>query len=159
MKFSQNGIDKLKAWEGCELMPYNDQTGLEITSWCRGATIGIGHLITIDEWKSYKDGITQEQAYSLLLKDIQSTVDEVNRDILGDINQNQFDALCILTFNIGPSPFRESSVLKWLNFNGAGASYPSLEQSWKAWNKSQGKEMAGLVVRRQREWELYTTPT
>ena len=43
-----------------------------------------------------------------------------------------------------------------INDPSAPSTYPSLEDAWKAWNKSQGKVMRGLENRRASEWRIYT---
>lgn len=62
----------------------------------------------------------------------------------------------IFAFNIGKANFNSSSVLKMINNPSAITPYPSLESAWKAWNKSQGKEMRGLNNRRSAEWDIYS---
>lgn len=149
-------MDLLKSIEQLRLTPYDDQTGKDISSWIQGATIGYGHLISQDEWNTYKDGMTQGQANALFAEDISPFVNVVNSKVKVDLSQNQFDALVILTFNIGIGAFGTSSVLKLVNDPSAETSYPSLEAAWKAWNKSQGKVMQGLVNRRNAEWNIYS---
>ena len=34
--------------------------------------------------------------------------------------------------------------------------YETLEAAWKAWNKSQGQIMEGLIKRRACEWDIYS---
>ncbi len=71
-----------------------------------------------------------------------------------NLNQTQFDALVMLCFNIGIDGFKNSSVVKIIN--GEQASYKTLEDAWKAWNKSQGNVMQGLNNRRNAEYKLYS---
>jgi len=42
---SNQGMGLLKSIEKLRLKPYDDQTGKEISSWVKGATIGYGYLI------------------------------------------------------------------------------------------------------------------
>ncbi|ETW95549.1 MAG: hypothetical protein ETSY1_30095, partial [Candidatus Entotheonella factor] len=73
-----------------------------------------------------------------------------------DVNQHQFDAMVILTYNIGVPNFLSSSALKLINDPNAQTSYSSLESAWKAWNRSQGSVMQGLINRRNAEWKIYS---
>jgi lysozyme len=82
-------------------------------------------------------------------------VNTVKNKVSANILQQEFDAMVILTFNIGSSAFGSSSVLKLVNDPNATTSYASLEAAWKAWKKSQGKVMKGLEKRRQAEWDIY----
>lgn len=159
LSLSQQGIASLMAFESFRGMPYDDQTGNAISQWVTGATIGYGHLISQDEWNrssnDYKNGITEDQGKALLLKDLAPFVDGINTKVTASLLQNQFDALVILVFNIGLGNFASSSVLKLINNPSAQTNYPNLEAAWKAWNKSQGKVMQGLINRRNAEWKIY----
>ena len=160
-QMSEKGMELLMSIESFRGKPYDDQTGAEISSWVEGATIGYGHLISKDEWNQsgngYKSGITEEQGKELFKKDLKPFVDGVNSRVTAHVSQNQFDALVILAFNIGLGNFGGSSVLKLVNDPSAQTSDPNLESAWKAWNKSQGKVMQGLVNRRNAEWKIYSS--
>jgi len=152
---SIKGLEYIKSLEGLGLKPYDDQTGEEIKSWVSGATIGYGHLIAQAEWLQYKDGLTETKAHALLIKDLAPFVSAVNSAIKRPINQQQFDALAILAFNIGSSAFTNSSVVKLVNDPTAVVGYLNLKAAWMAWTKSQGKQMRGLVNRRSAEWRIF----
>ncbi|WP_425433722.1 glycoside hydrolase family protein [Nitrosomonas marina] len=49
-----------------------------------------------------------------------------------------------------------SSVLRMINNPSAKTRYPNLEMAWKAWRKSQGRVMQGLINRRNAEWRIYS---
>ena len=156
-EISKKGLDLLKAVEGLRLKTYDDQTGKGISAWIKGATIGYGHLISQSEWDTYKKGIDSKQAETLLKKDISPYVKAVNSEVTSALKQYEFDALVILSFNIGLDAFKTSSVLKLVNNPSAKTNYTNLETAWKAWNKSQGKKMQGLVNRRNAEWNIYNS--
>lgn len=156
MTFSAKGETLLKDIEKLRLKPYDDQTGKDITGWVEGATIGYGHLISSKEWKLYKDGITEEQAEQLFEDDLAPYVDTVNEAITVGVSQQQFDAMVLLAYNIGQPGFAASSVARLVNDPAADTPYASLEDAWKAWNKSQGKVNQGLINRRNAEWNIYT---
>jgi lysozyme len=68
-----------------------------------------------------------------------------------EVNQNQFDAMVSLAYNIGVGAFSNSTLLKRVNakdFIGAG-------NEFLKWDKSGGKPLLGLTRRRQREKELF----
>ncbi|WP_218144007.1 glycoside hydrolase family protein, partial [Nitrosomonas marina] len=52
--------------------------------------------------------------------------------------------------------FLISSVLRMINNPSAKTRYPNLEMAWKAWRKSQGRVMQGLINRRNAEWRIYS---
>ena len=153
--FSDAGMELLKSAEALFLQPYDDQTERPTSTWVPGATIGYGHLITQNQWDTYSNGITADDAATLLAHDLAPAVSAVQNTITAQVTQNQFDAMVILTFNIGVTAFTTSSVAKLVNNPGASTPYPSLEAAWKAWDRSQGKVMAGLDNRRQCEWNIY----
>lgn len=149
MEFSKHGEELLKEWEGCILHIYHDSAGKP--------TIGIGHLLTTNEKanEKFKNGITSDQAFSLLEQDIKPAVDEVNKHVTQTLNQNQFDALVIFTFNIGTHGFDTSSALQALNEN----DFDDVPDDMRKWNKvtKNGIHVVdpGLNTRRENEIKLW----
>lgn len=159
MTLSPQGIEWLKQVEGQRLQPYDDQTSKPVDHWVAGATVGYGHLIARAEWDGLARGITLEQAEALLRKDLAPFEQAVNRGVTATVSQCQFDALVILSFNIGVGNFARSSVLKLVNNPQASTTFATLEAAWMAWTRSQGKVMKGLVNRRGAEWRMYSSGT
>lgn len=116
-------------------------------------TIGYGHT------KTAKQGmrITEAQAEELLRSDIRWVEDTISRLVKVNINQNQFDALGSLVFNIGASQFSKSSVLRRLN----AGEYEEAANAFLMWTKQRDKKtgkmniLPGLVKRRQEERALF----
>lgn len=157
LKLSPQGLKLLQQIEGLRLKPYDDQTGEQISEWCWGATIGYGHLIhPATYWSRFKSGISKADAAALLGKDLKPMENAVRHAIIVPLEQHQFDALVLLAFNIGASKFRTASAVRMINDARAVTDYPTLEEAWKAWHKSQGQENAGLIKRRATEWRLYS---
>lgn len=162
MKISDNGINMLKRFEGSvkigdKHVIYDDKTGRPVNSdkeLPAGATIGYGHLIKSDE--DFKHGITERQATEILRSDISTAERAIKDNITIPLSQNQYDALVSLAYNIGAKNFANSTVVKYVNdSNYHNTKYPTLESAWMAWNKSGGREMAGLTNRRQQEFNLF----
>lgn len=162
MKISDNGINMLKRFEGsvkigARHVIYDDKTGRPVNSdkeLPAGATIGYGHLIKSDE--DFKHGITERQATEILRSDISTAERAIKDNITIPLSQNQYDALVSLAYNIGAKNFANSTVVKYVNdSNYHNTKYPTLESAWMAWNKSGGREMAGLTNRRQQEFNLF----
>lgn len=156
LDFSDQGLKLLGAIEELRLKPYDDQTSKKVDNWTKGATIGYGHLIKQGEWDTYKNGISAEDAIILFRNDLSPFINIVRSNITIKLAQNQFDALVILAYNIGSTAFAGSSVVKLVNDPTIKTNYASLEDAWKAWNKSQGKVMQGLINRRECEWNVYS---
>ena len=123
MKISDNGINMLKQLEGCvknsdRHIIYDDQTGKSLNAKSplpRGATIGYGHLIKLNE--NFAAGLTESQATDLLRQDIIFAESAVNKYINVPLTQNQYDALVMFVFNIGVNNFVNSTVVKRVAFS------------------------------------------
>ena len=97
------------------------------------------------------DKCTLEQAKSYFAHDLKSFEKTVNDSVKVPLSQNQFDALVSLTYNIGSTAFKNSTLLKKLNakdFTGAA-------DQFLRWNKGGGKVLKGLVRRREAERALF----
>jgi lysozyme len=145
MKPSAFAFNLAKASEGLRLDAYPDP-GSGGDPW----TVGWGstHGVT----KGMK--ITIGEAQARLVEDMTTAGDVVNRAVTVPLNQNQFDALCDFTFNLGAGNFRSSTLLKKLNagdYAGAAAEFPK-------WVRASGNVMPGLVKRRAAERELFERP-
>ena len=138
------GINLICSFEGLRLNAYDDGVGV----W----TIGFGTT-------SYPNGVkvkrgdtcTTEQAKAYMTHDLKKFESAVNSVVTMSINQNQFDALVSLAYNIGTNAFKNSTLVKKLNagdIRGAAAQF-------NVWNKGGGKVMQGLVNRRAKEKSLF----
>ena len=139
MKISQEGIDLIKHFEGCELESYR----------CSANVLTIGYGTTKNVVEGMK--ISQHQAEELLMKDLEEFEEYVEDLIDVPLEQNQFDALVAWTYNLGPTNLKNSSLRKILN---KGA-YDDVAEQIKRWNKANGKVLKGLVRRRNAEAELF----
>ncbi|MFT8211626.1 MAG: lysozyme [Symbiopectobacterium sp.] len=140
-KIGQSGLDLIKMFEGLRLEKYQDVVG----KW----TIGYGYLIMPEE--RYLDKITHYEADDLLLKDLNRFEHDISTIVTVDINQNQFDVLVSLSFNIGTGNVRKSTLLKYLN----QGNYELAANEFSKWNNAGGREIPGLTYRRKMEKELF----
>ncbi len=153
---SARGVDMLKKHESYggkfNPVPYNDGAGF--------MTIGYGHRIKKGYDKNLElatggqagsiGRITKEQAEKLLELDIQDHVKPIQEAGV-DLNQNQYDALASLAFNIGPEGLKKSGILDMLKEgNIAGA----VNQIGK-YTHAGGRYMEGLANRRRKEQALF----
>lgn len=141
---SRNGLDFIIKEEGLVLKPYKCSAGIP--------TIGVGCTYYEDgtKVKMTDKPITKERAEALFLHLLDSYELAVYSTTRDDINQNQFDALVSLCFNIGVNAFKKSSLLKVVNINPNDA---MIEKMWLMWKNAGGKPV--LLKRRQREYNLY----
>ena len=96
--------------------------------------------------------MTQEQADAQLVDDIQWAVGVVNSKVKAPLNQNQFNAFTLFTYNVGGEAFCRSSLLKKLN----AGDYAGACNGLLAWDRADGKVVPGLLARRkfERDWCL-----
>jgi lysozyme len=140
MQISDEGLDLIKHFEGCELEAYQDAVGV----W----TIGYGHTKGVEEGDKW----TQEKADFMLFRELEEEYEDyVNNYVHVPLNQQQFDALCSWVYNLGPSNLKSSTLLKKLN----NEEYDQVPKQIKRWNKAGGKVLAGLVRRREAEALLF----
>lgn len=108
MQISQAGLEALADREGIRLEAYQDQRGI----W----TIGVGHTAAVGA-PTPRAGlvITREQALSTFRNDIAGFEGNLNFYIRVPITQDEYDALCSVSFNIGEGGFDGSTILHKLN--------------------------------------------
>jgi lysozyme len=141
LTYGGDGLALTEQFEGCKLTAYQDQVGV----W----TIGYGHT-----GPDVVAGltITQQQAETLLAKDVSSAAACVNNVVAVQLSQDEFDALADFVFNLGAGAFEGSTLLRDLNagdFAGAAAQFD-------AWDHAGGAVVAGLLRRRQAETALFS---
>lgn len=152
MRTSAAGRQAIAAREGNKLKAYRDSVGI----W----TIGVGHT-TAAGLPAVTAGmkITAQQSDEILSRDLADVENDLNAIVKVPVNQNQFDALASIHFNIGPGSFRSSTLLKKLN----AKDYAGAADQFLVWNKGtiNGKKVVidGLVDRRKKERAQFLSTT
>ncbi|HTX51096.1 MAG TPA: lysozyme [Caulobacteraceae bacterium] len=143
---SRSAVELIKAFEGFR----SRAAQLDDGRW----TIGYGHTLTARAGAE----ITERDAEALLLYDLIQAAHAVNEHVYAPLNQNQFDALVSLVFNIGPRAFRGSPTLRRLNEGRPLEAAMAMEM----WRKSDldGERIVidALVRRRAAEKALFLKP-
>ena len=144
MSVSNKGVDLICEFEGKRLVAYDDGVGV----W----TIGFG-TIKYPSGNRVKKGdtCTLEQAKEYMRHDLMEFEHTVNSSVKVPLNQNQFDALVSLAYNIGSSAFKSSTLVKKLNTG----DYQGAADQFNVWVNAGGKRMQGLVNRREKENVLF----
>ena len=144
-RISKVGIDLIKSFEGCYLKAYKCPAGV----W----TIGWGTTESINGVKPHEGMIiTQKQADDLLIKNLKSYENTVNKYVTyTKLNQNQFDALVSFTYNCGAGALQKSTLLQKLN----KGDVQGAADEFLRWNKANGKTLNGLTRRREAERKLF----
>lgn len=142
MKLNQAGIDLVKQFEGCRLKAYPDPgTGGE------PYTIGYGYTVGVEPG----DVWTQEKADNKLLETLTNLATHLVSYIEVELTDNQFSACVSLVYNIGIGNFVGHSLLKFINSDNMEAA----ANEFVKWDRAAGKEMAGLLRRREAEAALF----
>ena len=150
MKISKEGLELIKGFEKFMPKPYIDAVGV--------VTIGYGNTYYADGRKvTMQDAQITETQATILLETIFEK--DFAKYIPDNVNQNQFDAMASLIYNIGTGAFFKSTLRKKVKVNPNDA---SIEQEFWKWNKGRKNgqlvELRGLTIRRKKESELYFKP-
>lgn len=141
-KVTQNCIDIIKHYEGFSSKPYVCPAGY--------LTIGIGHLILPNE---KFDEVTVEEGENILRKDLIKSEKSVLRCIKVPLEDHQFDALVSFTFNLGGGALQCSTLRQKINRE----EHEDVPDEFRRWVFAGGRELKGLVKRRETEAILYST--
>jgi lysozyme len=140
MQTSDVGKKLIKSFEELRLTAYRDLVGV--------LTIGWGHTGP-DVFDNMT--ITEEDAENLLEHDLYRAEKAIQDKVFVTLNQNQYDALVSFIFNVGVGNFESSTLLKLLDTN----DFIGAANQFLRWDHAGGKEIAGLLRRRQAERQLF----
>ena len=142
MRLSQAGRERLQRIEGLSLTAYpdtKDKNGVQLYS------IGYGHL-----GAKKGDVITKAEAERLF--DFDTAKHELMVSLTTpNATQTQFDAMVLLSYNIGTAGFAGSTVARLHN----ARDYAGAADAFRMWNLSDGAVNPVLVQRRESERGLY----
>ena len=138
---NEQGLELIKHFESLELKAYQDSVGV----W----TIGWGHTKGVQQGME----ITEAEAETFLRTDLNEFEQAVSDLVSVELDDNQFSALVSFVFNLGPTNFRNSTLLRKLN----QGDYEGAADQFKLWSKAGGVRMKGLVRRRLSERNLFVS--
>lgn len=141
MQIGKNCIDLIKKFEGLKLESYKCPAGL----W----TIGYGNT----QWENgtrvlENQVIDIQRAEKLLMFWVNKYAEKIDLKV----KQNQFDALVSFAYNVGITNFNNSTLKKKVIANPNDA---TIRDEFMKWVNSRGKQLPGLVKRREAEANLY----
>lgn len=142
MNISQKGKIEIFGHEGICLRPYLDSVG--VWTIAGGATASEGIDIKSMDKTKY---ITMEYALELFEKGINKYVNAVNKALTTEVNQEQFDALVSICYNIGCGGLAKSTFIKRINAHEPSS---AVSAAIMMWNKP--KE---ITTRRAKEARLF----
>lgn len=137
MQISEAGLALIKASEGFRANTYADLAG--------NATIGYGHKLLRGE--SYPDGIDEVYGEQLVQHDLVLPQQQLSLLVPASCTQNQWDALCSFTYNLGILALRTM----------LGHGWDQVRVQLPLWNHVKGVVVDGLTKRRAAELKLFLT--
>ena len=96
------------------------------------------------------DTITPPRAVARALTDMQKFEGAIKKCVTVPLHQHEYDAYVSLAYNIGPTAFCNSTLVKRLN----AEAYAAACQQILVWDRFKGKPLRGLTIRRQAEYKL-----
>lgn len=141
MRLDEQGLKTLHEREGLRLKPYLDTQGVP--------TIAMGNTYYLDgkKVKMTDPPISKEDAEKLGKIVAEDFAKKVAKLVKSNVNQNQFNALVSLAYNIGVTGFANSTVLRLVNIDPNNA---KIQDAFMMWTKN--KELIG---RRKSEVKQY----
>lgn len=136
----------IKEFEGEKLDAYLDPAGIP--------TIGYGTIRNPDTGKRIKlgDKIDKATALRWLRMDTAKVRESVKKQVKVPINVRQLDALTSFVYNVGPTAFAQSTMLRLLNNR---TDKRIVAREFDRWVFAKGVKLPGLVRRRKLEKELF----
>ena len=143
MKLDESGYSELHKREGLRTKPYLDTKGVPTIS------LGVTYYPNGRKVTMKDKPLTLKEADELGKITADRFAAEVTALIKSKVNQNQFNALVSIAYNIGINGFKTSSFLKLVNKN---PDDPKIKEAIMLWTKN--KELIG---RRKSEVNQYFT--
>jgi lysozyme len=141
---SQRGVNLIKRFEGFSAKAYK-LPGEQFY------TIGYGDY---GAHVGKNDVITRAEGERRLRKRLREFEAGVNRMVTTHVNQNRFDALVSLAYNIGLGNFQKSTVLRQTNQR----NFVRAAAAFHLWVRGATGKLPGLVRRRNAEARLFLRP-
>lgn len=143
---SKNCVNFVKNFEGFSATPYRDEVGV----------LTLGYGMTGSEIAGIAS-VTEEQATGMLenlLNDKYAQPIKNDLDSKGvDLNQNQFDALVSMAYNVGVGGLLGSTLYR--NICNGVRDVDTITSDFEMWDKAGGQVLQGLLRRRKGEAAMF----
>jgi lysozyme len=136
LSLSASALVGIAGWEGYSGTAYQDIVNIWTIGF--GTTAGVKKGQTIDPVKALQRKLTDVQKFEGALKQC----------IKVPLHQHEYDAYLSLAYNIGPTAFCNSTLVRRLN----AQDYAGACQQILRWDKAGGKPVRGLTLRREAEY-------
>jgi lysozyme len=147
-KVIDRGLEITKQSEGFRPRLYNDAA-----DYC---TIAYGHLVKLascdgSEPEKFRNGVTIPEGTELLRTDMEKAELAVMMLTDAELSDAQYAALCDFVYNVGSGNYQSSTLRKVIN----AGEHEQVPFQLRRWVKAGGRELPGLVTRREDEIKLY----
>jgi GH24 family phage-related lysozyme (muramidase) len=146
-------MDLLKTFESFKPTSYYDLDNKK-----KRGTLTVGYGFTKNDIPEIREGYSMDKATAeRLLPTLVKTKygATVREKVKVPLNDQQYSALSSFAYNVGPTNFSSSTLVKKLN----AGDYEGAASEFKKWNKAGGKELEGLSRRRAAEAALFKGDT
>ena len=146
-------MDLLKTFESFKPTSYYDLDNKK-----KRGTLTVGYGFTKNDIPELREGYSMDKATAeRLLPDLVKTKygSAVREKVKVPLTDQQYSALSSFAYNVGPTNFSSSTLLKKLN----AGDYDGASQEFKRWNKADGQTLEGLTRRRAAEAALFKGDT
>lgn len=146
-------MDLLKTFESFKPTSYYDLDNKK-----KRGTLTVGYGFTKNDIPELREGYSMDKATAeRMLPDLVKTKygATVREKVKVPLSDQQYSALSSFAYNVGPTNFSSSTLVKKLN----AGDYEGAASEFKKWNKAGGKELEGLSRRRAAEAALFKGDT
>jgi hypothetical protein len=146
-------MDLLKTFESFKPTSYYDLDNKK-----KRGTLTVGYGFTKNDIPELREGYSMDKAKAeQMLPDLVKTKygATVREKVKVPLTDQQYSALSSFAYNVGPTNFSSSTLVKKLN----AGDYEGAASEFKKWNKAGGKELEGLSRRRAAEAALFKGDT
>lgn len=151
LRFGSKGMELVREFEGYHTRLSNDSVQAYWDATGKVWTIGYG----VTEGVTKGMVLTRPEAEAMFKAELIKHENFVKELVTVKLDQNEFDALVSLCYNMGPTNLRKSTLLKKLN----AGDRKGAADAFLLYNKSGGKKLRGLERRRSAERQLFLTWT
>lgn len=124
------------------------------TLWNGKTTIGYCHIIKVGDSLKEVEVLSKKKSNDLLHKELLKISKKLSKEITTDINQNQFDALVSLVYDVGIRSVVASGMIDALN----KGNILEVSVMFRKWSRYKKKPIYQLIKARQMEMKLFDAP-
>lgn len=135
LALSASALVSMLLHEGYRSQAYDDGVGVQ--------TIGFGSTEGVKPGQT----ITVEKALVRALSDVSKFEGAIKQCVTVPLHQHEYDAFASLAYNIGPTAFCNSTLVRKLNAEDYAGACAEISR----WNRAGGRVLAGLTKRREAE--------